>query len=122
MPTLFSSLTIGALTLRNRILMAPMTRNRADPAGNPQPIMATYYAQRATAGLIISEATQVCPEGVGIRALLEFTLRSTSPGGRTLQAPFTKRAVTSSFNCGTAAGSLTPHINRTAALHQPRQR
>lgn len=65
MPTLFSSLTIGALTLRNRILMAPMTRNRADPAGNPQPIMATYYAQRASAGLIISEATQVCPEGRG---------------------------------------------------------
>jgi N-ethylmaleimide reductase len=56
---------IGSLSLTNRLVMAPMTRNRADPAGNPQPLMATYYAQRASAGLIVSEATQVCPEGRG---------------------------------------------------------
>lgn len=62
---LLAPVALGSLRLKNRILMAPMTRNRADPAGNPQPIMLTYYTQRASAGLIISEASQICPEGRG---------------------------------------------------------
>ena len=64
--TLFSPLKIGDLTLSNRILMAPLTRNRASTDGFVQgELNATYYAQRASAGLIITEATQVTPHGMG---------------------------------------------------------
>lgn len=66
---LFRSLRVGELRLPNRIVMAPLTRNRAHPAGNvPTPLMAVYYSQRASAGLIVSEATQICPEGQGYYA------------------------------------------------------
>jgi N-ethylmaleimide reductase len=56
---LLSPLTAGAFQLKNRILMAPLTRCRADADHNPTPLMAEYYAQRASAGLIIAEATMV---------------------------------------------------------------
>ena len=65
MTTLFDSLQLGALTLPNRMVMAPMTRSRADDAGVPTDLMATYYAQRASAGLIITEATYVSPGAKG---------------------------------------------------------
>ena len=59
MPDLFTPLQVGALTLPNRILMAPLTRCRADADHVPTAIMAEYYAQRASAGLLIAEATMV---------------------------------------------------------------
>jgi N-ethylmaleimide reductase len=62
---LFSPITIGPNTLRNRIVMAPLTRNRAGEGNVPQAMNVKYYRQRASAGLIISEATQVSPEGIG---------------------------------------------------------
>jgi N-ethylmaleimide reductase len=62
---LFSAIEVGSLTLPNRIVMAPLTRSRAGPGNVPTPLSALYYAQRASAGLIISEATQVAPEGQG---------------------------------------------------------
>ena len=63
---LFESLTAGAMTLPNRIVMAPLTRSRSEQPGNLQTAMhAEYYAQRAGAGLIVSEATQISPEGQG---------------------------------------------------------
>ncbi len=65
MTTLFDTLQLGALTLPNRMVMAPMTRSRADDEGVPTEIMATYYAQRADAGLIISEATYVSANAKG---------------------------------------------------------
>jgi N-ethylmaleimide reductase len=66
---LFSPISLGELTLANRIIMAPLTRNRAAMPGNvPQAMNVSYYAQRASAGLIISEAAQVSPEGVGYPA------------------------------------------------------
>lgn len=58
MPTLFDPVKVGALRLANRIVMAPLTRNRA-PGGVPTALMADYYRQRATAGLIITEASQI---------------------------------------------------------------
>ncbi|HEX4041542.1 MAG TPA: alkene reductase [Xanthobacteraceae bacterium] len=64
-PTLLSPFTLGPLTLPNRVVMAPMTRNRAGPGNIPGALNATYYAQRASAGLIVSEATQVSPQGLG---------------------------------------------------------
>src|SRR6267154_2135965 len=61
----FSSLLLGDLELPNRIVMAPMTRGRAVDGNVPNPLAATYYAQRASAGLIVTEGTQVSPQGVG---------------------------------------------------------
>jgi len=63
---LFTPLQLGDLTLPNRVIMAPLTRNRALPDGDvPHDLNAKYYAQRASAGLIIAEATQISPEGKG---------------------------------------------------------
>jgi 2,4-dienoyl-CoA reductase-like NADH-dependent reductase (Old Yellow Enzyme family) len=66
MTTLFDPLKVGALELPNRIVMAPLTRARAAGEGRvPNALMAEYYEQRASAGLILSEATSVTPMGVG---------------------------------------------------------
>lgn len=64
-PTLFTPTKVGPYTLNNRLVMAPMTRSRAGAGNVPTALAVTYYAQRASAGLIVTEATQVCPEGVG---------------------------------------------------------
>ncbi|WP_343577358.1 alkene reductase [Pseudomonas sp.] len=65
MTTLFDPIVIGDLELPNRIIMAPLTRCRADEGRVPNALMAEYYTQRADAGLILSEATSVTPMGVG---------------------------------------------------------
>lgn len=65
MPTLFDPVQFGAITADNRILMAPLTRARADRDGVPQAFVKDYYAQRAGAGLIISEATGISRQGLG---------------------------------------------------------
>ncbi len=62
---IFSNYKLCNLELANRIIMAPMTRSRAVEGNVPNPLAATYYAQRASAGLIITEATQVSQQGVG---------------------------------------------------------
>ncbi|TSD88045.1 alkene reductase [Mycobacterium sp. KBS0706] len=65
-PKLFTPTRIGDLELPNRIVMAPLTRNRARPDGDvPHALNAEYYAQRTTAGLLITEGTQISPEGKG---------------------------------------------------------
>jgi N-ethylmaleimide reductase len=64
-PNLFTPVEVGPLALRNRVVMAPLTRSRAGPGNVPTQLNALYYAQRASAGLIISEATQISPEGQG---------------------------------------------------------
>jgi N-ethylmaleimide reductase len=65
---LFTPVQLGPYTLANRIVMAPMTRNRAGEGNVPTPLNVKYYKQRATAGLIVTEATQVSPQGVGYPA------------------------------------------------------
>lgn len=65
LPNLFSSFRLGGLELKNRMVMAPMTRSRAIESNVPNPLATTYYVQRASAGLMITEATQVSPQGVG---------------------------------------------------------
>ena len=64
MPTLFDPVQVGSLHLANRIVMAPLTRNRS-PDAIPGPFAATYYAQRASSGLIITEATAISHQGQG---------------------------------------------------------
>lgn len=65
---LFSPIQLGAYTLPNRIVMAPLTRNRAGAGNVPHELNALYYEQRTSAGLIITEATQISPQGVGYPA------------------------------------------------------
>lgn len=62
---LLSPVRFGPFTLPNRVVMAPMTRSRADATGNPTAIMADYYQQRASAGLIITEGVVISPQGKG---------------------------------------------------------
>jgi N-ethylmaleimide reductase len=62
---LLSPYKLGGLELKNRMVMAPMTRSRALDGNVPNPLAGTYYVQRAGAGLIVTEATQVSPQGVG---------------------------------------------------------
>jgi 2,4-dienoyl-CoA reductase-like NADH-dependent reductase (Old Yellow Enzyme family) len=65
MPTLFDPVEMGALTLPNRIILAPLTRGRATKAAVPTELMVEYYRQRSDAGLIITEATGISREGLG---------------------------------------------------------
>jgi N-ethylmaleimide reductase len=62
---LFEPFRLGDLILANRMVMAPMTRNRANRDGTVQPLMATYYRQRASAGLIVTEGAPVSPQAIG---------------------------------------------------------
>ena len=66
--TILSPIQLGPYRLPNRMAMAPLTRNRAGQGNVPQPLNVEYYTQRASAGLIITEATQVSPQGVGYPA------------------------------------------------------
>ncbi len=62
---LFDSYKLGAITLSNRTVMAPLTRNRAIDGLVPNPLAVDYYGQRASAGLLITEASQVSQQGQG---------------------------------------------------------
>ncbi|MFQ5443127.1 MAG: alkene reductase, partial [Nitrospinales bacterium] len=62
---LLTPFQLGPNFLKNRIVMAPLTRMRSLPGNAPGPLNADYYRQRASMGLIITEATQVCPQGIG---------------------------------------------------------
>lgn len=62
---LFSPISLGRITLPSRIVMAPMTRSRADADRAPHDLNVQYYSQRASGGLIITEATQISPQGIG---------------------------------------------------------
>ena len=64
-PDLFTPFQLGPYSLANRMVMAPLTRNRAGPGGVPQALNAAYYAQRASAALIVTEASQISPQGLG---------------------------------------------------------
>lgn len=65
MTSLFEPIQLGAVSLKNRIVMAPLTRTRAAPRRIPNELMRQYYCQRSSAGLILSEATSISPQGVG---------------------------------------------------------
>jgi N-ethylmaleimide reductase len=65
MTNLYDAIDLGGMKLSNRVFMAPLTRNRAQPNGVPGQWAATYYSQRASAGLIVAEATQISPMGKG---------------------------------------------------------
>jgi len=77
---LFSPVQMGALQLTNRIVMAPVTRSRMAEDGVPNELHAAYYAQRASAGLIIAEATNISAQGRGYAMTPRYLVGRT--GGR----------------------------------------
>ena len=94
MATLFDPLKTGDLDVPNRIFLAPLTRNRSTGAGRvPNAMMREYYVQRASAGLIISEATSVAPGASAIRTPPAFGPTSRSrAGARSSRASRGRRA------------------------------
>lgn len=77
---LFSPLKVGAVTVPNRVFMAPLTRLRSiEPGDIPTPLMGEYYRQRASSGLIITEATQISAQAKGYAGAPGCTARSRLP-------------------------------------------
>ncbi len=99
--SLFQPTKLGNLELPNRVLMAPLTRNRSQDDGTPVEMAQTYYGQRASAGLIFTEATQVSAMGKGYIKTPASTHRATSTAGRKLSTRSMLTAVVSSFSSGT---------------------
>jgi len=107
-PTLFSPIQIGPLALPNRIFMAPLTRCRASDGHVPNDLNAEYYAQRATAGLMISEATSVSPGGYGYPA---------TPGIHTVEQVQGWRKVTSAVHA--AGGHIFLQLWHVGRISHP---
>ena len=108
-PTLFDPVAVGDLRLRNRIFMAPLTRNRSSGAGRaPNALMRDYYVQRASAGMIVTEATSVEPMGVGYPHTPGIWSEEHVDGWRAIATACTRPAARSCFNCGTWDASPTP--------------
>lgn len=78
---LLSRVQVGTLSLKNRMVMAPMTRSRAGDGDVATPLMAEYYSQRASAGLIVTEGSQVSAQGKGYLRTPGFSPASKSPAG-----------------------------------------
>lgn len=107
MRSLFESALFGPLVLRNRVFMAPLTRNRANADGVPCELAVQYYTQLASAGLIITEATQISPMGKGyIKTPGIHSPEQIVAWHRIVDAVHENGGYF--FGSGTAAGFLTP--------------
>ena len=108
MTGLFDPLELGAIELPNRIVMAPLTRARAGREAVPNALMAAYYAQRASAGLIISEATGISREGLGWPNAPGLWNDAQVEGWKRVTDAVHHPAGGSSPSCGTWAGWSIP--------------
>ncbi len=98
---LFTPLKVGAVTVPNRVFMAPLTRLRSiEPGDIPTPLMGEYYRQRASSGLIITEATQISARAKGYAGARGCTARSRLPPGRKSPPAFTRKTAISPCSCG----------------------
>ena len=104
MSSLLSTYDLRGLALPNRVVMGPM-RARAPSRGLPTELMAEYYAQRASAGLIVTEATNVSRASAAFELTPGPSTMLRPPAGRSSPMPCTRTAAGSSRSCGTAAGS-----------------
>src|SRR3546814_17295083 len=84
MTSLFDPIKLGAVALSNRIVMAPLRRNRASEGRVPNDLMRSYYCQRATAGLILSEATSISHTGVGYTSTTGIWSSAQVEGGKNI--------------------------------------
>jgi len=105
---LLEPIRIGDLQLANRIFMAPLTRCHASAGRVPNPLMRDYYVQRASAGLILSEATVVTPAAWATRTRPASGPPSRSRAGRLSRRPCMRRAGKCSSNSGTSAAFPIP--------------
>jgi N-ethylmaleimide reductase len=125
MNKLLSPLQVGAFSLPNRMLMAPLTRTRADAGHLPNALMAEYYAQRASAGLIITECTMVQPDisafggdpgiysDAQMQAWKETTAAVHAKGGRIFPADLARRTCgPSGSEWRQGAGVVQRHLHR----------
>ena len=97
---LFSPLKVGAVTVPNRVFMAPLTRLRSiEPGDIPTPLMGEYYRQRASSGLIITEATQISAQAKGYAGAHCCT--GADCRGRKSPPAFMPKTVISPSSCGT---------------------
>lgn len=97
---LLSQTTLGNLTLNNKMIMVAMTRSRATATGVPTPLMAEYYAQRASAGLILSEAINISEDAIGSPLPLVFIPKSKLNNGKSSPKLYIKKGVRFLHNCG----------------------
>lgn len=108
METLNSPVGIGAWALRNRIVMAPLTRCRAGAGRVPGAAMVEYYRQRAGAGLIVSEATAISPQAVGYPDTPGIWTEAQVEGWKAVTRAVHEAGVFSSCNCGMSGASRIP--------------
>ncbi len=99
---LFSPLKVGAVTVPNRVFMAPLTRLRSiEPGDIPTPLMGEYYRQRASSGLIITEATQISAQAKGYAGAPGLHSPEQIAAGRKSPPAFMPKTVISPSSCGT---------------------
>ena len=89
---LFETFQLGAHTLQNRMVMVAMTRSRADSNGIVGDMTVEYYAQRASAGLILSEAINISADALGSPLTPDYLTMRKLPPGKKLPPPYTKKA------------------------------
>ncbi len=112
---LFESYALNAVALKNRIVMPPMTRSRAGAGDVATDMMAEYYAQRASAGLIISEGTQISQQGQGYAWTPGMYTESQIAGWKKSLMPYIRQAAKFSRSCGTLAVCRIPRFSRVTA-------
>jgi 2,4-dienoyl-CoA reductase-like NADH-dependent reductase (Old Yellow Enzyme family) len=118
---LFTPYRMGELDLPNRIVMAPLTRMRVQPHDHvPTVLQAEYYAQRASAGLIIAEATAISSEGFGWAIRQDCGHRSRSADGDASRMPFMQQAAASLHNSGTRERSRILNYGMARSLYPHR--
>jgi N-ethylmaleimide reductase len=113
---LFEPYRFGVWALANRIVMAPLTRNRATLGNVSSSLAVKYYAQRASAGLVITEATQVSPQGQGYEATPGIHSPAQVEGWRDVAGRYTRGEATSFCSFGTAVESHTYRCSQEEGL------
>ncbi len=111
--------TLGPYALKNHMVMAAMTRSRANTSGVVGPLTVEYYAQRASAGLIISEAINISPDAIGSPLTPASTRRNRLPPGSRSPTPCMPKEGSSTPSSGTRAGS---RIRWNGVANCPRHR
>ena len=107
---LFEPYKLGPITLPNRLVMAPLTRNRAVAGMVPSPLAVEYYGQRASAGLLITEASQISQQGQGYQDTPGIYSREQVAGWRKVTDRVHERGGQSSFSSGMSAAFRTHRL------------
>jgi hypothetical protein len=116
---LFSSYNLNDLLLKNRVVMSPLTRSRAGTERLANPLMAEYYSQRATAGMIITEATVISKQGIGWLNSPGIYSDEQAESWRQVVDAVHAKVLPSFSSFGTAAGLLTAAFTRVRVCQLP---